>query len=204
LSWWLNKANIKRVKEKLRQILAQREKRHIIDPKRVPAAVLVPIYERDGQYFILFIKRTEWVAKHKGEISFPGGTYEEWDGTLLNTALRETTEEINLKPDDVEILGELDDEVSVKTNYVITPFLASVSWPCEFEADGGETEEIFEAPIRSLMDIGESREELRDGEMQTVYSYNYQGRVIWGATARILNKFLDYFNQAALEKLQDE
>ncbi|HEY50661.1 MAG TPA: CoA pyrophosphatase, partial [Dehalococcoidia bacterium] len=151
-----------------------------------------------------FIKRTEWVAKHKGEISFPGGTFEERDGTLLNTALRETTEEISLKPDDVEILGELDDEVSVKTNYIITPFLASISWPYEFKVDGGETEEIIEAPIQSLMDIGQSRQEVRGSEMETVYYYNYRGRVIWGATARILNKFLDFFNQAALNKLQDE
>ena len=192
------------MKEKLKQILAQRKKRRIVDPKRVSAAVLVPIYERDGQYHILFIKRTEWVAKHKGEISFPGGTFEERDGTLLNTALRETTEEISLKPDDVEILGELDDEVSVKTNYIITPFLASISWPYEFKVDGGETEEIIEAPIQSLMDIGQSRQEVRGSEMETVYYYNYRGRVIWGATARILNKFLDFFNQAALNKLQDE
>ena len=192
------------MKEKLKQILAQRKKRRIVDSKRVSAAVLVPIYERDGQYHILFIKRTEWVAKHKGEISFPGGTFEERDGTLLNTALRETTEEISLKPDDVEILGELDDEVSVKTNYIITPFLASISWPYEFKVDGGETEEIIEAPIQSLMDIGQSRQEVRGSEMETVYYYNYRGRVIWGATARILNKFLDFFNQAALNKLQDE
>jgi len=192
------------MKEKLKQILAQRKKRRIVDSKRVSAAVLVPIYERDGQYFVLFIKRTEWVAKHKGEISFPGGTFEERDGTLLNTALRETTEEISLKPDDVEILGELDDEVSVKTNYIITPFLASISWPYEFKVDGGETEEIIEAPIQSLMDIGQSRQEVRGSEMETVYYYNYRGRVIWGATARILNKFLDFFNQAALNKLQDE
>jgi len=197
--------NIKnKMKEKLRQILAQREKERIVAPGRTPAAVLVPIYDRDGQYHILFIKRTEWVAKHRGEISFPGGTYEERDGTLLNTALRETAEEINLKPDDVEILGELDDEVSVKTNYIITPFLASIPWPYELEVDGRETEAIIEAPIRSLMDIGYSRQELKGSQMETVYYYNYQGRVIWGATARILNKFLDFFNQATLEILHNE
>lgn len=189
--------NIIKMKEKLKQILAQREKQHIVDPNRVSAAVLVPIYEKDGQYHILFIKRTEWVEKHKGEISFPGGGYEDHDGTLLNTALRESAEEINLKPDDVEILGELDDEVSVKTNYIITPFLAFIPWPYELEADGHETEAIIEAPIPALMDIGYSRQESIDSETVTVYYYNYQGRVIWGATARVLTKFLDIFAQAA-------
>ena len=189
--------NIIKMKEKLKQILAQREKQHIVDPNRVSAAVLVPIYEKDGQYHILFIKRTEWVEKHKGEISFPGGGYEEHDGTLLNTALRESAEEINLMPDDVEVLGELDDVVSAKTNYRITPFLAFIPWPYEFKVDGHETEAIIEAPIPALMDIGYSRQESIDSETVAVYYYNYQGRVIWGATARILTKFLDIFAQAA-------
>jgi len=184
------------MKERLKQILANREKRRIVDPKRVSAAVLVPIYEKDRQYHILFIKRTEWVEKHKGEISFPGGVYEEHDGTLLNTALRESAEEISLKPGDVEVLGELDDVVSVKTNYVITPFLAFIPWPYEFKVDGQETEEIIEAPIQALMDIGFSRQELRGNETVTAYQYNYQGRVIWGATARILTRLLDIFTQA--------
>ena len=197
MSWRRNNDNITTVKEKLRQILARREKQRIADPKQIPAAVLVPIYEKDGQYHILFIKRTEWVEKHKGEISFPGGTYEARDKTLLDTALRESAEEINLNPDDVEVLGELNNVSSVKTNYAITPFLAFIPWPYEFKVDGHETEEIIEAPIATLMNIGRSRQELRGSEMVTVYQYDYQGRIIWGATARILAEFLDIFTQAA-------
>ncbi len=185
------------MRENLKQILSQRKKQRIVDPKRTSAAVLVPIYERDGQYHILFIKRTEWVEKHKGEISFPGGAYEAHDRTLLNTALRESTEEIGLNPDDVEVLGELDDEVSVKTNYIITPFLAFIPWPYEFRADGRETEAIIEAPVQALMNQGFSRQEVRGNETVTVYYYPYQGQVIWGATARILTKFLDILAQAA-------
>ncbi len=184
------------MKEILKQILARREKRRIADPEQKPAAVLVPIYEKNGQYHILFIKRTERVEKHKGEISFPGGTYEAQDKTLLGTALRESAEEINLKPDDVEILGELAEVSSVKTNYAITPFLAAIPSPYEFKVDGYETEEIIEAPIATLMNIGHSRQELKGREMITAYRYDYQGRVIWGATARILAEFLDIFAQA--------
>ncbi len=188
------------MKQKLKQALSLRQKQRIVDSSRISAAVLLPIYYKQGQYYILFIKRTEWVEKHKGEISFPGGAHEERDKTMLDTALRECAEEIGLMPDKVEILGELDDVVSVKTNYVITPFVALIPWPYQFKVDGKETEEIIEVPISALLDKGYSRQELRGGETVTSYFYNYQGRVIWGATARILNKFLGVFAQAMESK----
>ena len=184
------------MKQRLKQALSLRQKRRIVDPSRISAAVLLPIYDKQGKYYVLFIKRTEWVEKHKGEISFPGGAREERDKTLLDTALRECTEEIGLMAEDVEILGELDDEVSVKTNYVISPFVALIPWPYQFKVDGKETEEIIEAPVSALRDKGYSRQEIRGGETVTPYFYPYQGRVIWGATARILSKFLDIFAQA--------
>jgi len=188
------------MKQRLRQVLSLRQKQHIVDPNRTSAAVLLPIYYKQRQHYILFIKRTDKVKKHKGEISFPGGAHEKRDKTLLDTALRECAEEIDLAPDDVEILGELDDEVSVKTNYIITPFAALIPWPYQLKVDGEETEEIIEAPISALLDKGYWRQEILGGEMVTSYFYHYQGRVIWGATARILNKFLDIFAQAMESK----
>jgi 8-oxo-dGTP pyrophosphatase MutT (NUDIX family) len=191
------------MKQRLKQALSQRNKQRIVDGSRTSAAVLVPIYYKQGHYYILLIKRTEWVKKHKGEISFPGGARDEGDKTLLDTALRECAEEIGLAPEKVEILGELDDEVSVKTNYVITPFVGLIPWPYQFKADGEETEEIIEAPILVLQDRGYSHQEIRDGKTVTKYFYNYQGRVIWGATARILNKFLGIFAEAMREKVKE-
>ena len=188
------------MKQRLRRALSIREKQHIVDPGRTPAAVLVPIYCKQEQHYILFIKRTEWVEKHKGEISFPGGAREEKDKTLLDTALRECAEEIGLMPNDVEILGELDDVVSVKTNYIITPFAALIPWPYQFKVDGKETEEIIEIPISALQDKGYSHQVTRGNETVTTYFYDYRGRVIWGATARILYKFLDIFAQAMESK----
>ena len=175
---------------RIREALALRRKRHIVDPDLVSAAVLLPIYRKDGQYHILLIRRTETVKKHKGEISFPGGVYEERDGSLLETALRESAEEIGLKAGDVEILGELDDEVSVTTNYVISPFIAAIPWPYRFRLDRRETEEIIEAPIDSLLKSNYLRPEIINGETVTADYYKYRDRIIWGATARILNKFL--------------
>ena len=82
------------MKQRLRQALSQRHKRHIVNDSLVRSAVIIPIYHKQGQYHILFTKRTQEVKDHKGQISFPGGAYQEEDESLVNTALRESAEEI--------------------------------------------------------------------------------------------------------------
>ncbi len=181
------------MKQRLKQAFEQRKKQSIIDDSRILSAVLLPIYFKDGEYYILFTKRTEKVKYHKGQISFPGGAYEEKDGTLLNTALRECDEEIGLKADKVEILGELDDTATTTSNYIISPFVAAIPCPYQFKLDDYEAEEIITAPISALLDESSLHLETEsiDGEIVPSYYYHYQGNVIWGATARILNQFLD-------------
>ena len=188
---------VKRMKQRLKQVLASRQKQHIIEPGRVQSAVLLPMYYKEGQYYLLFIKRTEKVSEHKGQVSFPGGAYEAEDKTLLETALRESAEEIGLSPGDVQILGALDDTVTITSSYIISPFVGLIPWPYRFEADGEEVDEIFEVPIPALLDEDFMCQETEvvDGEAITAYTYHYQGRVIWGATARILNQFLDIFRR---------
>jgi len=168
----------------------------------VLSAVLLPIYYKEGQYYLLFIKRTEKVREHKGQISFPGGAYQEGDRTLVDTALREGTEEIGLVADIVEILGVLDDTSTVTSNYIISPFIAFIPWPYQFKIDREEVEEIIVVPILALLDKDCMRQEIEtiDGKAVTSYFYHYQGRVIWGATARILNQFLNIFAQVMEDK----
>lgn len=182
------------LKQKLRQALSQRHKQRIVDAGRVPSAVLVPVYYKQGQYYILFTKRTELVKVHKGDISFPGGAYQEEDETLANTALRECSEEIGLTAGDVEIVGELDDTITT-SNYIISPFVAFIPSPYQFTLNTEETEEIIEIPIPALLDKGGWRQkaEITGGKTITSPLYRYQGRIIHGATARILNQFLDIF-----------
>ena len=186
------------MKQRLRQALSQRQKHHIINSNLVRSAVLLPIYYKQGQYYLLFTKRTQEVKNHKSQISFPGGAYQEEDGTLVNTALRESAEEIGLMAGDVELLGELDDFVTQVSSYIISPFVAIIPWPYKFKVNRKETEEIIEVPISALLDMGRLRLETRiiDDEEVTSFFYPYQGRVIWGATARILNQFLDIFASA--------
>jgi len=183
---------------RLKQILAQNRKHQRTSAHLIPAAVLIPLYYKQGQYHLLFTQRTEEVRAHKGQISFPGGVYEEDDGTLLNTALRECREEIGLMTEDIEILGALDSEPTVTTSYLISPFVAHIPWPYHFRINRHEIEEIIEIPVSQFIDSGFSLLKTRsaDGKTAITYVYHYQERVIWGATARILNKFITIFTRA--------
>ncbi len=164
--------------------------------------MLIPIYYKQGQYYILFTKRTESVKDHKGQISFPGGAYQKEDRALVNTALRECVEEIGLMSDKAEVLGELDDVATMTSSYIISPFVAIIPWPYQFKVNQKETEEIVEVPISALLDGSCLRREseIIDGRAVASYFYHYQGKVIWGATAKILNQFLDIFTQVIKAK----
>ena len=185
-------ASIVSMEKELRQALSQRQKFYISDPRRIPSAVLIPLYDKQGEYHILFIQRTERVKDHKGQISFPGGAYEEGDDNLLQTALREAAEEVGLAAEDVEVLGELDDLRTIGSGYVISPFVARMPWPYQLKVDEWETEEVIEVPISALLDKSNVSQDkaILEGEEIDQYYYHYQDKIIWGATARILNQLL--------------
>lgn len=181
------------MKEELAKILAQRQKQYISDANRIPSAVLIPLYQKQGKYYIIFIRRTETVKTHKGQISFPGGMRDKSDETLLHTAIRESGEEIGLKTKDIEIIGEMDDEITTTSNYIVTPFVAVIPWPYRFTKNRDEVAEIIEVPINMLLEKGhlKANTENLNGRPIESFTYYYQGKVIWGATARILKKLLD-------------
>ena len=183
------------MKERIRRILSQREKQNIVvtDVPLAPAAVILPLYQKEGEYHVLFTKRTEKVEHHKGQISFPGGARHEEDPSLKDTALRETFEEIGVHPEDVEILGELDSMRTVSSSFLIIPFVAVIPYPYEFTVNTDEIEELVEVPLSALLDEKNYREEFQIYQGITYWGsvYEYRDKVIWGATARILKQFLD-------------
>lgn len=143
----------------------------------------MPIFYDQGQYHVLFAVRSDEVNHHKGQVCFPGGTQEPSDGTLLETALRETEEELGLKRQDIEILGELDDSITITSNYVISPFVALIRHPHTLRTSGREVKETFSVPLSFLMDEANVRPDH--------YAYEYEGHNIWGATAHIVRQFID-------------
>lgn len=172
--------------------LAARRRRIVPRGPLVQAAVLVPLIDR-GAPHLVFAKRTERVGTHKGQISFPGGTLDAADPSLLDAALRESEEEIGLPRRAVEPLGALDDTETVATRFVITPWVGVVREPVVWRPDGEEIEKVIEVPFAALVDPATVRVERweRGGVVREMYFYDYGGETIWGATARIVKDYLD-------------
>jgi 8-oxo-dGTP pyrophosphatase MutT (NUDIX family) len=155
------------------------------------AAVLILGYPRDGEAHIVFTQRTDTVSNHRGQISLPGGAREPHDASLEITALRETEEELGVASPDVWILGRLDDEYVIVSNFLIAPYVGVLDVEPSFSPDPTEVAEIIEVPLGRLRDPAIFREEdwFRP-EMRRMQFYSVNGHEIWGATARIIRKFL--------------
>jgi len=174
------------------KMLTLRERGTIEHSSFARAAVLVPLFNKEGSCHLLLTKRTDQVKYHKGEISFPGGMVDEDDLSLENTALREAFEEIGLKESDVQIIGALDDIVTV-TEFIVTPFVGLFPYPYPFETNPVEIAELIEVPLSFLLTEENFNEQeiTRVGRRESIYAYQYGEHTIWGATARILKQFLD-------------
>jgi len=178
-------------------ILSSRKRRVIEHPPFSHAAVLVPLFKKGDGCHLLFTKRSDQVKHHKGEISFPGGVVDEEDLELISTALREADEEIGLRKSDVQILGILDDIVTV-TEFIVTPIVGLFPYPYPFKVSEVEIAELIEVPLSSLLreKSFSEKEMIRGGQKEIVYAYQYEKHIIWGATARILKQFLDLIPSA--------
>ena len=178
--------------EELGGILEKRERRMIEHPSFTHAAVLIPLYEKERNCHILFTKRTQQVKHHKGQISFPGGAFDEGDGDFRKTALREAREEIGLNENDARIIGVLDDIVTV-TQFIVTPFVGLIPYPYPFQLSEIEIEELIEVPLASLLDKRCFSERMIDegDQKRLVYNYQYGRHAIWGATALMLMQLLE-------------
>ena len=186
--------------QKIKDILAHREiKRVTVGSDHTRAAVLLPLLLKDGSCHILFTKRSDKVRYHKGEISFPGGNYDATDADLLATALREAHEEIGLRPQDVSLLGALD-EMLTMTDFIVSPFVGLIPYPYTFVPSPYEIEEIIILPLADFLKEGVLSEEYRTYNKKTnkVSIYHSGGHVIWGATAWMLRQFLELIPPEAL------
>jgi 8-oxo-dGTP pyrophosphatase MutT (NUDIX family) len=159
------------------------------------AAVLLILFDRDGETYAVLTRRTETVATHKGQISLPGGMREPSDESLLRTALRETQEELGIDPSLLEVVEQLPDVDTVVSNFTVTPFVARLSTEPEYQPHPDEVAEVLEVPVSALLRADVFREEEWPGPDGTGrvhrYVFHYGEHVIWGATARILREFLD-------------
>jgi 8-oxo-dGTP pyrophosphatase MutT (NUDIX family) len=159
------------------------------------AAVLVPLVERAQGVTVLLTRRTEHLSSHAGQISFPGGRSEELDSSPIETALRETEEEIGLHRRHVEIIGVLPEHTTISA-YRVTPVVALVEPPFDLSADPNEVAEVFEVPLAYLMDgLHHQRRSLELPHMagrRNFYAMPYEQYFIWGATAAMLRNLFHF------------
>lgn len=171
-----------------------------------PAAVLIPMLFDQDQWKILFIKRTQHKGdRHSGQIAFPGGRLDKGDPTLQHAALREAEEEIGLDANSVDILGQSCTMITV-TGYQVTPFAGILSWPYPVKLSPTEVEKILLIPIDWLANPDNHRTELwfpqtkPETELPVIIFNEFEGEVLWGATAQILVDFLDLTQLAPYSK----
>ena len=157
----------------------------------MPAAVLLPIVRRN-EPSVLFTQRTAHLARHAGQVSFPGGRVAPSDRDAIATALRETEEETGIAPDHVRIAGFLD-SYETGTGFAITPVVGIVETGFSLKPNPDEVDEIFEVPLAFLLDLRnrETRTTELAGAMRSYYAYTYGRHYIWGATAGILAGFVE-------------
>lgn len=160
----------------------------------VRASVLIPLYKEKAAWHVLLTRRTENVINHRGQVSFPGGAADPQDDNEIETALRETYEEIGMRGECIEILGQMPKYPTV-SNFLITPVVGKVCWPVELLPAKVEVERIFSVPLAWLAQREHWDERLykrSDGSHEMVVFYQlYEGETIWGITARIIVNFLE-------------
>lgn len=181
--------------ERIEQALADYTPRKVDHPTAAPAAVLILVCTGAGTPRVVFTERTHRVEHHKGQISFPGGACDDDDESCEVTALRETFEEIGVRPEDVRLLGQLDDMVTV-SNFRVTPYIGAVNCDSavyDYKVNDDEVSCVVEVPLDHLLDEQNMELEVRqhNGREVLVPAFAYNGHRIWGATARMLHQLIE-------------
>ncbi len=174
----------------------------VIAPGSRAAAVLLPLFEEDGEARIILTKRPETMPSHQGEIAFPGGKHQpDVDESLRHAALREAEEEIGLDPATVDVVAELDSLPTFATRFTIAPFVGLLDGRPALRPDPFEVVSVFDVALSELLDPEAYREERWDFPVaegvpaqpdRAIHFYLLPGETVWGATARILTAFLTH------------
>ena len=163
------------------------------------AAVLMPIFEMEGDLHVVYIRRSDHVESHRGQVAFPGGRVDPGDETLLHTALREAQEEVGIDPASVDVLGGIEGTVARTSEIHVTPFIGIIPAADGLRADPKEVAAIFFVPLSALEDSsyrGTYRFRRDSGETSEHPAIFYNDQVIWGLTLRFTEEVLRRMNGA--------
>ncbi|MGZ4120693.1 MAG: NUDIX hydrolase [Actinomycetota bacterium] len=180
----------------IKAALESHPRRMVNVPGRRQAGVLIMLFERGDEPWVVLTERTHTVSLHKGEISFPGGARDPEDEDLWATAVRETVEELGVDPNTLQQLGALDDYPTFSSGYIVSAFVAAVEPPEEWRPSVHEIATVIEIPLRRLLEVGRMEIWERDGIRFPMHIFDVDEHHIWGVTAFILRRFLDIVGSA--------
>ena len=193
-------SDLNQVKRALMALLTHRKPERVkdVDDGYTHASVLLPLFIKNDHYWLLFMRRTDTVEYHKGEVSFPGGSVDAGDKNLEYTAIRETFEEVGIREEDIEILGQLDDMITMTSRFIVHPFVGVVPFPYAFTLNKREVDYLIEVPLQFFLDNARPQFVAMDyeGDIFDTPAFVYEDTVIWGATQRILDNFLGLIKPA--------
>jgi 8-oxo-dGTP pyrophosphatase MutT (NUDIX family) len=169
------------LREPLRRVLASREPRRLPLGETTAAAVLLPLFERDGEACVWLVRRPKAMRSHGGQVAFPGGKSDPEDESLRATALREAEEELGIEPSRVDVLGGLNDYMTI-TGFTIAPWVGWLDGSLEMKPNPSEVARAFAVPLRAFFEppVG----------ILPWRGWNVDGELVWGATAAIVRGFV--------------
>ena len=179
------------LRERLRHALAHRGARRIPPVATTAAAVLLPLFERDGEAHVWLVRRPTTMRSHAGQVAFPGGKSDAADESLLDTALREADEELGIPRARVDVLGALDDTLTI-TGYVISPFVGWIPYDVEPRPNPSEVARAFAAPLHAFL--------APPSGMLPWRGWTVDGELVWGATAAIVRGFVGILRELGLDQ----
>jgi 8-oxo-dGTP pyrophosphatase MutT (NUDIX family) len=155
--------------------------------------VMILLYPHRGDVYLPLMKRPVYSGAHSGQVSFPGGKFEQQDIDLKATALRETEEEIGVSPERVELIGGLSDLFIIASNFKVSPAVGFTPHRPTFVPDPIEVESVLEVSLTQLMDTSRRGVEKMTFGDYTIHSpyFDVEGHIVWGATAMMLSEFLE-------------
>ncbi|MFO8234330.1 MAG: CoA pyrophosphatase [Bacteroidales bacterium] len=162
------------------------------------AGVLLLLYPKENSVYTVLIKRQIYEGVHSGQISLPGGKMERDDKNVIETAIRETKEEIGIDENEIKILGKLTKLFIPVSDYIVHPIIGSISYEPEFFPNKREVENIYTIKLEQLMDptcINQSKTFKENNKKYTAPFYEIDDLNIWGATAMILSEFLELYKK---------
>lgn len=160
------------------------------------ASVLVIIHFQEGKPYVILTKRSSKLKSHAGQISCPGGTLSDSDKNLMHTAIRETFEEIGLKINEKDIMGNLRSVHTLTSNFTIVPYVAIAGSVDNLKPNRKEIDAVLDLPLLDLLkNMTPDQEHAGFGEL---YKFEYDGNVVWGATARILKQLHDIMHKCGM------